>query len=91
MLTSTTGVELAPYGITVVGIGPGAIATPMNAASLADPQQHATLLSSIPAGRIGAPREVADLVVWLASDQSSYVTATTYIVDGGLMQASAGL
>ncbi len=91
MLTSTAGVELAPYGITVVGIGPGAIATPMNAASLADPQQHATLLSSIPAGRIGAPREVADLVVWLASDQSSYVTATTYIVDGGLMQASAGL
>jgi glucose 1-dehydrogenase len=91
MLTATAGVELAPYGITVVGVGPGAIATPINAASRNDADEHAALLSAIPLGRIGSPQEVADLVVWLASDHSRYMTATTAFIDGGLMQASVGL
>jgi glucose 1-dehydrogenase len=91
MLTATAGVELAPHGIMVVGVGPGAIATAMNASVLADPEQHAALLSAIPLGRIGEATEVARLVVWLASDQSSYATATTFYIDGGMMQASSVL
>lgn len=91
MLTSTAGVELAPYGITVVGVGPGAIATAMNASVRADPEQQAALLSAIPLGRVGEASEIARLVVWLASDQSSYVTATTFFIDGGMMQARSVL
>ena len=91
MLTATAGVELAPYGITVVGVGPGAIATAMNASVRADPEQRAALLSSIPLGRVGEAEEVARLVVWLASDESSYVTATTIFIDGGMMQTRSVL
>ncbi|WIG57846.1 MAG: Oxidoreductase, short-chain dehydrogenase/reductase family [Ktedonobacterales bacterium] len=91
MLTRTAGVELAPHGITVVGIGPGAVATPINAATLANPQEKDRLDAAIPLGRVAQPKEIADLVIWLASDQASYVTSATYFVDGGLMQASVGL
>ncbi|HLV97144.1 MAG TPA: SDR family oxidoreductase, partial [Ktedonobacterales bacterium] len=54
-----------------------------------DPEQQAALLSSIPLGRIGEAEEVARLVVWLASDQSSYAAATTVFIDGGMMQANS--
>jgi glucose 1-dehydrogenase len=91
MLTRNAGVELAPHGITVVGVGPGAVATPINVETMQDPELMATLNAAIPLGRLAEPREIADLVVWLASDQASYVTATTIIVDGGMMQFSPGL
>ena len=91
MLTRTAGVELAPHGITVVGVGPGAIATPINKETLADPEKKAALERSIPEGRVGTPEEVGGLVAWLASDKAAYVTATTYFIDGGIMQASVGL
>lgn len=91
MLTRTAGVELAPHGITVVGVGPGAVATPINKGTLADPEKKAALEHAIPLGRVASPEEIANLVVWLASDQSAYVTATTYFIDGGIMQASVGL
>lgn len=91
MLTRTGGVELAPHNITVVGIAPGAIATPINDETLNDPEQKAKLEGSIPLGRVGEASEVGNLAVWLASDQSAYVTATTYVIDGGLMQGSVGL
>lgn len=91
MLTRTAGVELAPKGITVVGVGPGAVATPINTGTLQDPEKKAALENSIPVGRVAQPADIANLVVWLASDESSYVTATTYIIDGGLMQNSVGL
>lgn len=91
MLTRTAGVELAPYGITVVGVGPGAVATPINQATLADPEKKAALVKAIPAGRVAESEEVAHLVAWLASDASSYVTATTFFIDGGMMQYSVGL
>jgi glucose 1-dehydrogenase len=91
MLTRTAGVELAHYGIRVVNVGPGAVDTPIDAATLADPTQKAKLDAAIPLGRVAQPDEIANLVVWLASDQASYATATTYFVDGGLMQASVGL
>ena len=91
MLTRTAGVELAPHGITVVGVGPGAVATPINVRTMNDPEQMAKLNAAIPLGRMAEPKEIADLVVWLASDQASYVTATTFFVDGGMMQSSPGL
>jgi glucose 1-dehydrogenase len=91
MLTRTAGVELAPHGITVVGVGPGAVATPINQDTLDDPEKKAALERAIPLGRIAQPEEIANLVVWLASDQSAYVTSTTYFIDGGIMQNSVGL
>ena len=91
MLTRTAGVELAPHGITVVGVGPGAVATPINRETLADPEKKAALEHAIPQGRVAQPEEIAGLVLWLASDQSAYVTATTYFIDGGIMQSSMGL
>jgi glucose 1-dehydrogenase len=91
MLTRTAGVELAPYGITVVGVAPGAVHTPIDEATLADPVQKARLVSAIPLGRVAEPEEIARLVAFLASDEASYGTATTYVADGGMMQASVGL
>jgi glucose 1-dehydrogenase len=91
MLTRNAGVELAPHGITVVGVGPGAVATPINEETMQDPELVAALNAAIPLGRMAAPQEIAALVVWLASDQASYVTATTFVVDGGMMQFSPGL
>jgi glucose 1-dehydrogenase len=91
MLTRTAGVELAPHGITVVGVGPGAVATPINQGTLDDPEKKAALERAIPLGRIAQPEEIANLVVWLASDQSAYVTSTTYFIDGAIMQNSVGL
>lgn len=91
MLARTAAVELGRYGITIVNVGPGAVNTPIDAATLANPEQKARLDAAIPLGRVGEPAEIAHLVVWLASDEASYATATTYFVDGGIMQGSVGL
>jgi len=86
MLTRTAGVELAPYGIRVNNVAPGAIETPINAATLKDPEKVATLGRIIPAGRMGKPAEVAEVALFLASDAASYVTGSTYYVDGGMVR-----
>lgn len=91
MLTRTAAVELAPHGILVVNVGPGAVDTPIDAATLADPVQKAKLDAAIPLGRVAQPVEIANLVVWLSSDQASYTTGVTYFIDGGIMQGSVGL
>jgi glucose 1-dehydrogenase len=91
MLTRTAGVELAPHGITVVGVAPGAVHTPIDEVTLSDPAQKAKLESAIPLGRVAEPKEIASLVAFLASDEASYSTATTFVADGGMMQASVGL
>ena len=91
MLTRTAGVELAPHGITVVGVAPGAVHTPIDEVTLADPVQKAKLESAIPLARVAEPEEIAKLVAFLASDDASYSTATTFVADGGMMQASVGL
>jgi glucose 1-dehydrogenase len=91
MLTRTAGVELGPKGITVVNVGPGAVDTPIDAKTLADPAQKAKLDAAIPIGHVAEPAEIANLVAWLASDQARYGTATTYFIDGGIMQGSVGL
>jgi NAD(P)-dependent dehydrogenase (short-subunit alcohol dehydrogenase family) len=90
MLSRTAGVELAPNGITVVGVAPGAVHTPIDEVTLNDPVARARLESAIPLGRVAEPEEIARLVAFLASDGASYGTATTYAVDGGMMQASVG-
>ena len=91
MLMRTTALELAPHGVTVVNLAPGAVATPINRGTLADPQLRETLLGEIPLGRVAQPEEIANAAVFLASDASSYLTATTVFVDGGLMHATKGL
>ena len=91
MLTRTAGVELAPHGILVVGVGPGAVATPINLSTMKDPALMAKLDAAIPLGRMAQPEEIANVVVFLAGDGASYLTATTIFADGGIMQNSVGL
>jgi len=91
MLTRTAGVELAPHKILVVGVGPGAVATPINLGTMKDPKLLAKLDAAIPLGRMARPEEIASLVAFLAGDGASYITATTIFSDGGIMQSSPGL
>ncbi|MGH8680997.1 MAG: SDR family NAD(P)-dependent oxidoreductase [Burkholderiales bacterium] len=91
MLTRTAGVELAPHNILVVGVGPGAVATPINLSTMNDPALLRKLNAAIPLGRMARPEEIASLVAFLASDGASYMTATTVFADGGIMQSSPGL
>jgi glucose 1-dehydrogenase len=91
MLTRTAGVELAPHNILVVGVAPGAVATPINLVTMKDPALMQRLNAAIPLGRMAKPEEIGSVVAFLASDQSSYMTSTTLIVDGGMMQQSLGL
>jgi glucose 1-dehydrogenase len=91
MLTRNSGLELAPHGIRVVGVGPGAVATPINVSTMNDPALLAKLNAAIPLGRMARPEEIANVVVFLASDGASYLTATTIFADGGIMQSSPGL
>ncbi|MGH9078959.1 MAG: SDR family NAD(P)-dependent oxidoreductase [Acidimicrobiales bacterium] len=91
MLTRTAGVELAPHNILVVGVGPGAVDTPINKATVADPKALKTLDAAIPLGRLADPGEIADVVAFLAGPGASYLTATTIFADGGIMQGSPGL
>lgn len=91
MLTRTAGVELAPHNVLVVGVGPGAVATPINASTMNDPALLAKLDNVIPIGRMAQPSEIASVVAFLAGPGASYVTATTIFADGGIMQSSPGL
>jgi glucose 1-dehydrogenase len=86
MLMRNLAMEMAPYKINVNNIAPGAIATPINQKVLDDPVASKNALAEIPWGRFGRPEEVAAVAVFLASDESEYVTGSTYYVDGGLTQ-----
>jgi glucose 1-dehydrogenase len=86
MLMRDLTVELGPLGITVNNIAPGAIATPINTALLNDKAKLDSLLKNIPLGRLGKPEDVAGIVAFLASDDASYVSGATFLVDGGLMR-----
>jgi len=91
MLTRTAGVELGPHNIQVVGVGPGAIATPINQSTMDDPAKMKTLDAAIPLGRMAKPEEIGSVVAFLAGDGASYLTATTIFADGGIMHSSPGL
>ena len=85
MLTRTMAIELAPLGITVNNVSPGAIRTPINEALLQDAQKLEALKAQIPAGRMGEPADVAGAVAFLASADASYITGVSIVVDGGLL------
>src|SRR3954447_25170882 len=76
--------ELAPHGIRVVSIAPGAIETPINRDVLDDPEQKREVLEEIPLGRWGTVGDIAQAIAWVASEQAAYVTGTTLFVDGGM-------
>jgi glucose 1-dehydrogenase len=84
MLTRNLSIELAPLGITINSIAPGAIETPINKNLLNDPAKLSALLENIPLKRLGTPDDVANMAIFLASEESNYATGTTFFVDGGL-------
>jgi len=91
MLTRTAGVELGPHDVRVVNIAPGAVATPINTSTMDSPDKMKTLDAAIPLGRMADSSEIADVVVFLASGKARYMTASTVVIDGGIMQGSVGL
>ncbi len=91
MLMRTLAIELAQYQITVNNVAPGAIATPINKATLADPEKIAALDAIIPLGHLGKPADVAAVAAFLASPDAAYVTGSTYYVDGGMVRMAKSL
>ena len=85
MLMQTMAQELAQYHIRVNAIAPGAIKTPINKSAWDTPEAEQDLLKLIPYNRVGDTTDVARAAVWLASDQSDYMTGTTLFIDGGMM------
>ncbi|HUZ89902.1 MAG TPA: glucose 1-dehydrogenase [Candidatus Acidoferrales bacterium] len=91
MMMRNAAIELAEFKIRVNNVAPGAIATPINADTLNHPERVAALRMIVPMQRMGEPNEVANVALFLASDASSYVTGSTYYVDGGMVRHSEPL
>jgi cyclopentanol dehydrogenase len=83
LLTKTTALQYAREGIRANSVHPGPIVTPMTERRRADPETHRRMLSRIPLGRYGEPEEVAYAVLYLASDESAFVTGSELVIDGG--------
>lgn len=75
---------LAPYGITVNNVCPGAIETPRNEDVCSDPQRKAEVIAKIPCGRFGLPSDISPAVLLLCSDEGAYITGSEIVIDGGL-------
>ncbi|CAN5419937.1 SDR family oxidoreductase [soil metagenome] len=84
ILMKTLAQELAEHQIRINSISPGAIKTPINEDAWNDPESKEKLLTKIPYKRVGVPEDVAAAAVWLASDESDYVTGATLYIDGGM-------
>ena len=84
-LTKALAIELSPQGVRVNAIGPGMIATPLNADARQNPDYMANFAQRIPLGRLGEPADIAGPAVFLASDLARYVTGVTLPVDGGFL------
>jgi glucose 1-dehydrogenase len=91
MLMRTIAVELAPHQITVNNIGPGAIYTPIDKNVETDAKLNDQILAEIPLGRWGKPEEVAQLAVYLASEDAAYITGSTHFIDGGMLRNAGSL
>ncbi len=85
MFTRSIAQELAPHGIRVLAVSPGAIRTKINAAAWQTESEYQALMKLVPMGRIGEPQDIGPVVVWLASDFADYITGITLYVDGGMM------
>lgn len=85
MLCRDLAIELAPLGITINNIAPGAIETPINKKLMSSPDLMKALLANIPLNRLGQGSDVAGVAAFLASSDSDYITGTTIVVDGGLL------
>jgi glucose 1-dehydrogenase len=85
MLMRDLAVELAPLGIAINNVAPGAIRTPINAHLMSEPKLMAALMKNIPLKRLGSPEDVAGAVAFLCSDEASYMTGSTLVIDGGLL------
>ena len=85
MMMRNLSIELAPLGITINNVAPGAIRTPINDKLLHDPKLLEPLLNNIPLHRLGQPTDVAGVVAFLASADAAYITGATIVVDGGLL------
>src|SRR5882672_7875806 len=83
-LMQSCAIALGPYGIRCNSVMPGTIATDLNKEDLAAPEKLAYTKGRIPLGRLGTPQDVANVVVFLASDMARYVTGAALLVDGGL-------
>lgn len=83
-LSSTLTIELAPYRIRSNVVSPGQIRTPASEASYQNPEIAAARERAVPAGRVGAPADLANTIAFLASDRSSYINAQEIVVDGGI-------
>ena len=85
LMTRCLALELAAHGVRVNSLSPGAILTDINRKVLSDPAYKEKVLQMIPLGRIGDARELAGAAVLLVSDEGSYITGSTFYVDGGLL------
>ena len=90
MFTRCLATEWAPYNICVNAVGPGSVLTELSAPVLNDPERREFILRAIPLGRMGETREVALLVVYLASEASNWVTGQTFYIDGGQLSRGNG-
>jgi glucose 1-dehydrogenase len=84
MMMKSIAQEVAPYRIRVNSISPGAVRTPINMDAWATREAYNSLMTLIPYKRIGEPTEIGRAAVWLASDDSDYITGATMYVDGGM-------
>ena len=82
-MSKAIALELAPLGIRINNIDPGSIDTPGTHTSTMDPKAQAEMMAAIPMKRNGNAEEIANAVLFLASDESSYMTGSTIVVDGG--------
>jgi len=83
MLTQGMALDLAPYGINVNAVGPGMVRTGMTKELFSDPDREKWFISKIPLGRLGEPEDIATAVLFLATDESKFMTGQTIFVDGG--------
>jgi NAD(P)-dependent dehydrogenase (short-subunit alcohol dehydrogenase family) len=83
-LTKSSAIEYGPYGIRVNAVSPGNVSTELLRNVLGSEEALDGMSAAHPIGRIGCPEEIADTVIWLVSEQSSYCTGHSLILDGGL-------